>query len=385
MGAGLSQESLSVLSQLKHHAELPFSRARTAPPALYNLPEIHALEIDRIFRRDWVCAGLAATIPSTGDYLTFSIAAQPVVVLRSSDGQVRAFSNVCLHRMMILLEGSGSVERISCPYHAWAYDLEGRLVGAGNMNRTEGFDRQCMRLPEIRAEIWHGWIYLTLNPDAPAVAELLSPIAPVVEPYHMAGYVPILHEDHVWQTNWKLVTENFTENYHGPIVHASTVAVGAPVMGTEFVDAVHDAFCYSTFPRSKPLHYGLAHPGNTSLEGKWRYTTVLLKVFPTHLVSIAPDLFWYLSVRPQGAGEVQVRFGAALAPERYAALDDRDAFIGTLEAFFRQVNSEDRTVVEGIYRGSHAPLAASGPFSWLEREVHDFMRYLSRRLTSDIG
>jgi phenylpropionate dioxygenase-like ring-hydroxylating dioxygenase large terminal subunit len=156
-------------------------------------------------------------------------------------------------------------------------------------------------------------------------------------------------------------------------------------MGTEFADATFEGFSYSTFPRSESLHYGLAHPDNTRLEGKWRYTTVLLKVYPGHLVSLAPDLLWFLSLRPRGAGEVQLRFGVALAPERHASIDDVAAFVTTLTAFFAKVNGEDRAIVEGIYRGSCAPLAASGPFSWLEREIHDFMRYVSQRLTDDVG
>jgi choline monooxygenase len=383
--ANLGPAALDILAQLKHRVEQPFSRTRTSPPSLYNSAEIHALELERIFARDWLCPGLAAEIPDPGDYLTYSIVAQPVFVVRGKDGRIRTFSNVCLHRMMILLKGYGTVDRILCPYHAWNYDLEGRLVGAGHMSRTEGFDKDCLALPEIRTEIWNGWIYITLSPDAPSVAELLAPVQAVVEPYRMSGYVPIIQEDHVWQTNWKLLAENFTENYHGPIVHGSTVGVGAPVMGTEFADSTFEGFSYSTFPRSDSLHYGQAHPDNTRLEGKSRYTTVLLKVYPAHLVSLAPDLFWYLSLRPLGAGEVQVRFGVALAPERYASTGDVSAFAATLVAFFAKVNGEDRAIVEGIYRGSCAPLAASGPFSWLEREIHDFMRYLSRRLAGNIG
>ncbi len=93
---------------------------------------------------------------------------------------------------------------------------------------------------------------------------------------------------------------------------------------------------------------------------------MLLKVFPTQLLSLAPDLFWYLLLQPRGTGEVGVRFGVALAPERYADISDIDSFVSELTTFFLKVNNEDRTVVEGIYRGSLAPLAASGRLSWLE-------------------
>jgi choline monooxygenase len=350
-----------ILAALAAEAGKPLQRARTSPPALYNSPEIFALEQQRIFKRDWLAVGVAAELPNPGDFLTYVIADQPIIVIRGKDGTIRGLSNVCRHRMMILLEGHGNVSRILCPYHAWNYNLDGRLVGAGQMY----------------------WIYVTLNGDAPSIAETLAPLEAVVAPYDMSGYVPIIQQDHVWQTNWKLLTENFTENYHGPVVHGSTVSVGVPLSETQFVDESYDAFSYSTFPRREAIQYGHAHPKNTRLQGTWRYTTVLLKVFPTQLLSLAPDLFWYLLLQPRGTGEVGVRFGVALAPERYADISDIDSFVSELTTFFLKVNNEDRTVVEGIYRGSLAPLAASGRLSWLEREIHEFMQYLSRRLNGD--
>ncbi|HBN32005.1 MAG TPA: (2Fe-2S)-binding protein, partial [Rhodobacteraceae bacterium] len=95
----------------------------------------------------------------------------------------------------------------------WSYDLNGALIGAGHMERSEGFDKKAVCLPEIRTEIWNGWIFLTLNPDAKPVAEMLAPLLDVVSRYHMQDYIPMVHEDHVWQTNWKLLTENFMEGY----------------------------------------------------------------------------------------------------------------------------------------------------------------------------
>ena len=98
---------------------------------------------------------------------------------------------------------------------------------------------------------------------------------------------------------------------------------------------------------------------------------------------LAPDHLWYLSLRPKGVGEVDIRFGVAIAPEVDAILsklDQRTAWVESLVEFFDHVNSEDRKIVESIYEGSRSSLAASGPLSWLEREIHDFQKYLTRRL-----
>ncbi len=379
----LSPASKTLLAQLAEVARLPQKQAVSVPPQLYYSEEIQRLEEERIFKAEWLCPGLAADIPESGDTLTFEIAGQPIVSIRQHDGSIRSFANVCVHRMMTLIGGRlGHCERkITCPYHAWTYDLAGQVLGAGHMGRPPHFDRRDYRLPEVRTETWEGWIYLTLDDEARPVADRLAGLKPLVERYRMAGYLPVAHQDHVWKTNWKLLCENFMEGYHLPVAHKATVGAWFPVEDTEFGPVVHDAFAYQTFTKDANATYGRAHEDNTTLEGHWRYTSVMPTIFPSHMYVLAPDHFWYLSLRPKTAGEVHVRFGVALAPEVHATLPDRDEFVRVLVDFFDRVNEEDRVVVEGIYRGACSPLASQGPLSWLEREIQDFQIYLANRLS----
>ncbi len=380
----LSSEVTSALGTLGAVAATPFTQADTIPPLLYRSEEVYRLEMERIFAREWMCPGLAADIPNAGDYITFSIGDQPVLTMRGRDGVIRSFSNVCLHRMMPLVEGRGSCgNKLVCPYHAWTYDTEGKVIGAGHMGgRDPAFDKKQYRLPELRTEIWEGWIYVTLNPQAPKVSELLAPLLPVVGRYCMPGYIPVVQQDHVWKTNWKLLNENFMEGYHLPVAHKATVGAWFPVEDTEFPDETYDAFTYQTFTKDENARYGRAHASNTRLEGKWRFTSILPTIFPSHMYVLAPDHLWYLSLRPNGVGEVMLRFGVALAPEVHEALGEgREAWVKELVDFFDRVNAEDKFVVEGIFNGAKAPLASRGPLSWLEREIHDFARYLAKRLT----
>ncbi len=378
----MSNETDRLLAQLGEGAMRPLSVARAMPPGLYSSPDIHALELERIFARGWHCPGLAAEIPNPGDYLTFSIGDEPIIVARSRDGEISSFSNVCRHRMMTILAGRGTCKRIVCPYHAWTYDLDGKLIGAGHMQGAEGFDKSGIALPAIRTEVWNGWIYVTRNRQASPVAELLAGLDPVVAPYRMAGYIPVVHQDHVWQTNWKLLTENFMEGYHLPVAHKATVGAWFPVGDTVFPEGVDPHFTYQTFTKADKATYGRAHPDNSVLEGPERFTSILPTVYPCHMYVLAPDHLWYLSLRPKGIGEVEVRFGVAVAPEVHRALGaGLQAWVDELVAFFDKVNAEDRFVVEGIFRGSRAPSAEGGPLSWLEREIHDFMGYIHRSLT----
>ncbi|WP_373504373.1 aromatic ring-hydroxylating dioxygenase subunit alpha [Aestuariivirga sp.] len=383
----LPQDVREALETLQSVAATPFAQSDTIPPLLYRSEDVHKLELERIFAKEWLCPGLAADIPNAGDYITFAMGDQPVFVMRGKDGVIRAFSNVCLHRMMQLVEGSGTCRnKIVCPYHAWTYDTEGHVICAGHMGgRDPLFDKKKYSLPQLRVEIWEGWIYITLNPDAPPVASLLADLLPVVERYAMPGYIPVVHHDHVWKTNWKLLNENFMEGYHLPVAHKATVGAWFPVEDTEFPADVHDAFTYQTFTKDENAKYGRAHESNTRLQDKWRFTSILPTVFPTHMYVLAPDHLWYLSLRPKGVGEVHVRFSVALAPEVHAALGHtRDQWVKELVDFFDRVNAEDKFVVEGIFTGSKAPLASRGPLSWLEREIHDFACYLAKRLTVDL-
>ncbi len=371
-----------ILAQLRASADAPLNRAMSSHPQLYRDPGIAALEDAKIWSQDWLCPGFAADIPNPGDYITFSIGPDPIFIARGQDGEIRAFSNICRHRMMVMLQGSGNASKVVCPYHAWTYDLDGKLRGAGHMERSTGFNKDDHCLPEIRVEVWHGWIYVTLNPDAPSVADSLMALEPLVAQFKLGDYIPVASQDHVWDTNWKLLAENFMESYHLPTAHKATLGGWLPLDTVEFPDRPHAAFTHQIFEKLPDSTYGVAHRDNDHLVGRWRHTSVMPTVFPSHMYVLAPDHCWYLSLRPQGAGQVHVRFGVAIAPEVHSELQgpERDAWMAELNQFFDHVNEEDRLVVEGIYAGSGAGLAAAGRLSWLEREIHDFQKYLSGRL-----
>jgi phenylpropionate dioxygenase-like ring-hydroxylating dioxygenase large terminal subunit len=375
-----SSQADEVLAGLRAVADGPLSAATNMPPAMYHDDEILTLEHDRVFARDWVSPGLAAEIPKPGDRLTWSIADHPVLCVRGTDGSIRTFSNVCRHRMMTLVDGDGTGLRITCPYHAWTYDLEGHLVGTKHMEDTDGFDEADVCLPEVRTEVWQGWIYCTLNSDALPVAELLAPMEEFVARYGVPDYVPVHRQDETWGGNWKFLVENFMEGYHLPVAHRSTLGTWMPMDSVVFPDRRHEGFTYQLFEKDENARYGRAHPDNARLEESWRSTTFMPTVFPSHMYILAPDHLWYLSLRPDGVDRVDLRFGIALAPEVYASLDDPEAWITEMVEFFTAVCEEDRRVVEGIHAGSRSPMASPGPLSWLEHEIHDLMGYLADRL-----
>jgi phenylpropionate dioxygenase-like ring-hydroxylating dioxygenase large terminal subunit len=370
--------SADPIAALRASAARPFTRARAMPPAIYTSGAVAAVEIERIFSRDWICVGRAETLKRPGDYLTYDLAGQPVVVLRDTAGDVRAMSNVCLHRMSTLLAGSGRRKVITCPYHAWTYELDGRLRHAPYMDRNECFRREDLRLPQIRSEIWQGWLFITLNPDAEPVAGRLAGLAAAIAPFGMATYSELFREEHVWNTNWKVLAENFMESYHLPACHAATIG-GLSRIDAGDLPAGAPAYNIHFITKDPSFTLSVAHRSNTTLAGDWRLTTAVFAVYPALMITLTPGYFWYLSLHPRGPDRVYIVFGGGLSPD-FVNDPEAPAHFEALKKLLDEVNEEDRGCTERVFRGLSSRLAAPGPMSHLERPLYDFSRYLADRL-----
>ena len=371
-----------LIQELSRLAERPSQSGRGMPVGVYISDKFHDAEQKKIFNQEWLCVGREDEIPETGDFLTFKISAQPIIVVRLSNASIHAMANVCRHRMMRLVDGRGNAERFSCPYHGWTYGIDGRLMGVRHMECTEGFEKERVFLPSVRCETWKGWIYVTLNREAEPISDRLNELLPIVEKYRMEDYVTIFSEDREWDTNWKLLCENFMEGYHLPVAHRSTVGKQFPVQETVFDSRGRfDGFTYQCFSKPDGIQVGLAHPENKTLRGKWRKMSVMPTVFPGHMYVLAPDHLWYLSIQPNGYSKVKIRYGAAMAPEVLASHPDKRLLIDEFKTLLDKVQEEDRHLVEAIFEGVRAPLSRPGPLSWLEREIQEFIQYLALRLS----
>jgi phenylpropionate dioxygenase-like ring-hydroxylating dioxygenase large terminal subunit len=366
------------IAALQANAALPFERARAMPKSVYTSPGFAAAEQRQIFAKDWLCAGRAEALPNPGDYLTMQIADEPVIILRDREGSLRGMSNVCRHRMSTLLEGRGNVRSIVCPYHAWTYNLDGSLRGAPAMALNEGFCKEDVKLPAIRVENWLGWIMVTLNPDAPPPHEALKDVEALVGYLDMANYQEAFREEFHWNTNWKVLAENFMESYHLPVCHEGTIGGTVDLMKMTCPEG-HPAFNYHYIVKNDSLPLTLAHPSNTTLQGDQRRITWLLSIYPALLITLTPGYFWYLSLTPDGPGRVHVLFGGGMA-EDWAKDPEADTHFAALKALLDDVNVEDKGCVERVYQGLCAGLSSPGPLSHLERPNYDFARYLAGRM-----
>ena len=363
------------IEELRRAVDAPFERAHAMPKSVYTSAAFAADEQAHIFAKDWLCAGRADSLPNPGDYLTMQISGEPVIVLRDGAGRIRAMSNVCRHRMSTLLEGRGNARAIVCPYHAWTYNLDGTLRGAPAMGLNEGFCKDQIALPQIRAVVWLGWIMVTLNPDLPEPQTRLAGVEALVAAYRMQNYREGFREEFRWATNWKVLAENFMESYHLPVCHAGTIGGHVDLLKMTCPEGL-PAFNYHYILKNDALDLTLAHPANTRLQGDDRRTTWLLAIYPALMITLTPGYFWYLSLSPDGPGHVDVVFGGGLAPE-FVADPAAEISFARLKTLLDAVNVEDKACVERVYRGLCAGMSAPGPLSHLERPNFDFARYIA--------
>lgn len=191
----------------------------TLPSPWYFRPEVHDAEKAAIFHKSWrvVCHG--SELASPGDYATVDVQGQGVFVIRGRDGNLRAFYNVCQHRAHELLQGSGRLKAvITCPYHAWAYGLDGGLKTARNCENVSGFDKGDFGLQPVRVQAFGGFVFVNLDDNAKPMNEWAPGLEEAIQKWFpdVGRIVTASQKDFDIKANWKVVVENAIEGYHFP-------------------------------------------------------------------------------------------------------------------------------------------------------------------------
>jgi choline monooxygenase len=191
----------------------------------YTSGDIYEQEKVDIFWQSWVYVGHASQIQNFGDYITANVHGQQVMVVRDKDGELGAFFNVCPHRGHQLLEGCGNKKVIVCPYHAWCFDQKGTFIRGRNLQDLKGFSQPEFNLKPVKLELFLGFVFVNLNPNAAPMSEVYGELAEEVK--HYVPQVDQLqhqyHADYTVAANWKLLIDNFLECYHCNPAHKDFV------------------------------------------------------------------------------------------------------------------------------------------------------------------
>ena len=205
----------------------------TLEQPFYRDPEIFGRDMARVVAKAWLYVAHVSELPERGDFLLYRIGEESIILVRGLDREIRAFFNVCRHRgSHVCLEERGNVRRsLTCPYHAWVYDLEGRLIRARGMG--EDFDRSAFGLHPCQARVAHGLIFICLvEPGDPEVADFdgIANDLDTCAALHRIADTRVVHrETYPTRANWKLVVDNFRECYHCAPAHPEYTMVNAYV------------------------------------------------------------------------------------------------------------------------------------------------------------
>ena len=194
---------------------------RTLPAWTYRSPAFYEAEQRSIFRRSWLLVGHVSDLGKPGDYVTMTVAGEPLLAVRGADGEVRAFSNVCRHRAARVADGKGNCGKaLRCPYHGWTYGLDGQLLGVPERTGFPGFDKDANGLWPLRAGVASGFVFVSLHPDPEPLDEALGPFVEWLAPYRPERLVNYMTGSSVLPINWKNSIDNYLEGYHIPVGHA---------------------------------------------------------------------------------------------------------------------------------------------------------------------
>jgi phenylpropionate dioxygenase-like ring-hydroxylating dioxygenase large terminal subunit len=357
----------------------PLQQAETLPPAAYISDKFFELETQRIFMREWLCVGHVSQIPAVGDYFPLDLFDELFVIVRAPD-RIRVMSRVCPHRWAPLVSQPGNAKFFSCPFHAWAFALDGQMLGAPLMDRVT-FDVHSCRLPEYRTEILDGFIFVTFADDTPSLQEKLASFTDHVAKFRLDELVTGFVLDYDLAINWKIIVETFMECYHHIAAHVENFEKFYPARACTVEDGEKNwTVGHAPLRPNVPDDSGDAgFPLLANLTAEERREFRMYLIYPMHLLAIFPDRVGWFCLQPEGPKRTKLQTTLLVRPE---ARDDPefDAKIAKERAYFIAFNDEDIAVNEKQMRGALSRTTRAGRLCDLEKAIWQLADYIRGKI-----
>ena len=358
-------------------AALP-AEAVSLPAKYYIDPSFYRAELERFFFRMWVYVGRQEDIPSIGDFFVRDIAGESVIVVRQEQGRLRAYYNVCRHRGTRLTEvPSGRfAATIQCPYHAWTYNLDGRLLAAPQMDRAVGFCREDYSLQHAALEVWGGSIFLNLHEQPRPLMDQVATLDDRFGLWRMNDLRVGKRVIYDVAANWKLIIHNYSECLHCPGVHPALQKL------SHYLSSENEPAEPGVLGGRMRLRDGI---GTLSLDGRLRRACLpglgeeecrfvyFYAMLPNLLLSLHPDYVMTHALWPLGVDRTRIVCEWLFHPDAMSApdFDPDDAF-----AFWDLTNRQDWHVCEQMQLGVNSRAYRPGPYSHREDLLYGFDRLI---------
>jgi phenylpropionate dioxygenase-like ring-hydroxylating dioxygenase large terminal subunit len=319
-------------------------------------------------------------IVEPGEWRTIEYLGESVIVIRGDDGEVRAFSNVCRHRGSRLVDGDGGCSKVlTCPYHAWSYARDGRLVGVPHRQEYPGLQTEKLSLFPVALEIWRGFIFVALEPGAPSVHGMMAPYEHEVAAYRFEelraiGRLTLRPRP----LNWKTIADNYSDHLHIPVGHPGLTRLFArnyKIEAKEHVDRMEGDLVEKISENPSERAYQNLLPKADHLPATHRRKWLYYKLFPNVAFDIYPDQVDFMQFLPVSATETVIR------EISYALPDDSREMRAVRYLNWRinrKVNAEDTELITRVQRGMQSPTYVAGPLGTSEVCLRSFATKLRR-------
>jgi len=361
---------------------MPVPSGTTLTGDQYRDPGILAREFERIFCASWLLAGRAEQVLEAGDYFTFELGRESVLIVRGRDGMLRAFYNVCRHRGSRLCEpGAGRFRgAIHCPYHAWSYALDGSLRVAPNLHEGEQFSKQAFSLHPVAVEVWEGFVFVRLDAGGETLASQLGPLPERARPYPLASLRVGAREEREVAANWKILVENFGECYHCPGVHPE-LADMVPLYRSGENDAPTDEPPEFRAPVVTATRDGTTRrPLFAALRGRTRQRYHAELVLPNLFLYLLPDYVCARSLWPISPTRTRIVSEWLFEP---SVTDQPNPDIEDAVDFLNLLGEQDWRVCEAVQQGVVSRAHAHGFLLEQEIEVARIKRWYLEVMRSE--
>jgi carnitine monooxygenase subunit len=353
------------------------------PAWTYDDQEFAKLEVERIFRPSWQVVCHLSDIPNAGDWHSLDYVGESVIVVRGADNVIRAFANVCRHRGSRLVDGSqGCAKKLVCPYHAWTYDLDGRLTGVPDCASYPTLDRNTAGLAPVEHEIWHGFIFVRLESGGPSVAAMMAPYEDQIEPYRFEqlqalGRVTMRPRD----VNWKNVGDNYSDGLHINVAHPGLTRLFGKSYGVEaepHVDRMWGDLEDRPSANWSERAYQKLLPDVPHLPEANKKRWLYFKLWPSVAFDIYPDQIDFMQWLPTGPTSCVIREISYVLPDTpdYPWHREMRAARYLNWRINRQVNAEDTVLITRVQQGMASQSFTMGPLSDKELCLKSFCRQM---------
>jgi carnitine monooxygenase subunit len=317
-------------------------------------------------------------IREPGEWRSIDYLGESVIVIRGDDAEVRAFSNVCRHRGSRIVDGTGGCAKVlTCPYHAWSYGRDGRLVGVPHRNEYPGLRTEDHGLFPVALEEWHGFLFITLEPGAPSVAEMMAPYEHEVAHYRfedlrVMGRVTLRPRP----LNWKTIADNYSDHLHIPVGHPGLTRLfgrNYRIEAKEWVDRMEGDLIEKDSANPSERAYQKLLPVAEHLPPSHRRKWLYYKLFPNVAFDIYPDQVDFMQFLPVSSTETVIR------EISYALPDDRREMKAARFLNWRinrRVNAEDTELITRVQLGMQSASYQAGPLGTSEVCLRSFARKL---------